>query len=259
MTTEIIEAEARDVTPPQGGALTLFNTDDPGAVVDRATAVSTALMKVVRAQNLAVTIWQGGKPSEYLKVEAWTLLGSMVGVFPVTVWTKPILEGSRTVGWEARVEARTRDGSLVGAAEAMCMRDEKTTKRNGEVVQRWKDADEHALRSMAQTRGVSKALAAPLRFIAVIAGYAGTPVEEMPHGEADNGRPAASAPAGERPFQVGDSCPTCLQNGCNWAKFRLYQGNLRCNGKLQSGAWANHPAPLTSAEPVVADSTPIPL
>lgn len=257
MTAEIIEAEARDVTP-QGGTLTLFNTDDPGAVVERATAVSTALMKVVRAKDLAVTIWQGGKPSEYLKVEAWTLLGSMVGVFPVTVWTKPILEGSRTVGWEARVEARTRDGSLVGAAEAMCMRDEKTKKRDGTTTQRWADADEHALRSMAQTRGVSKALAAPLRFIAVIAGYAGTPVEEMPHGDAGNGQAAASPPAaGERPFVVGDSCPTCLTNGVRWAKFQLYQGALRCNGKLASGAWANHPAPITEGETVVSDE-PIP-
>lgn len=243
----IADGEARDVSTPQQ-AVTLFGTDDPGVVVDRATAVSRALMGVVRAQDLAVTIWQGGKPSEYLKVEAWTLLGSMVGVFPVTAWTKPITEGNRTVGWEARVEARTRDGGVVGAAEAMCMRAETTTKRNGEVVQRWLNADEHALRSMAQTRAVSKALASPLRFVATLAGFAGTPADEMPSSEQPSRQAASPALAGERPFQAGDPCPTCLENGVKWAKFREFRGMLQCNGKLRNGGFANHPAPINAAE-----------
>lgn len=104
-------------------------------------------------------------PKKHLYVQAWTFLGSLLGVFPACVWTKQI-EG----GWMARVEARTLSGSLVGAAEAICMRTESN----------WKSRDEYALLSMAQTRATSKALRQPLDFIVTLAGYEGTPAEEMP-------------------------------------------------------------------------------
>jgi len=102
---------------------------------------------------------------EHPKVEAWTLLGSMLGVFPVCVWTKPLDNG-----WEARVEARTRMGEVVGAAEAECLRSER----------RWASADDYALRSMAQTRATSRALRQPLGFVMTLGGYDATPAEEMP-------------------------------------------------------------------------------
>ena len=94
----------------------------------------------------------------------------MLGVFPVVVWTKEVGEGQ---GWEARVEARTRDGAVVGAAEAECLRSEKT----------WKNRDSYALRSMAQTRATSKALRGPVGFVMTIAGFEATPEEEMPREE----------------------------------------------------------------------------
>lgn len=167
MTTEIIDAETREVAvPQQQGMVTLFGTDDPEVVIERATRTAKALIKIVEAQQLFALI--SGK--KHLEVEAWTLLGSMVGVFPSTVWTRPIKDGQKTVAWEARVEARTINGALVGSAETMCSREES----------RWKTADEHAIRSMAQTRGTSKALATPLRFIAVLAGFQGTPAAELP-------------------------------------------------------------------------------
>jgi hypothetical protein len=88
----------------------------------------------------------------------------MLGVFPVVVWTKPLENG-----WEARVEARTLAGDLVGAAEAECRRDEPT----------WAKRADYALRSMAQTRATSRALRGPLGFIVVLAGYSATAAEEM--------------------------------------------------------------------------------
>jgi hypothetical protein len=145
---------------------TLFGTDDPGEVVARATAAATPLAKVVRDQRLFVQIQQ----SKHVKVEGWCLLGSMLGVFPVTVWTRPLENGE---GFEARVEARTRNGEIVGAAEAQCDRSEKT----------WKGRDAYALRSMAQTRATSKALRQPLGFVMQLAGFNATPAEEMPRGE----------------------------------------------------------------------------
>jgi len=145
---------------------TLFGTTDPAAVVQAAAAAAKPLADVVRAQKLSVKIG----PSEHVRVEGWTLLGSMLGVFPICVWSRKV-EGDDG-GWEARVEARTRAGDLVGAAEAECLRSEKT----------WKNRDDYALRSMAQTRATSKALRQPLGFVMTLAGFNATPAEEMPRG-----------------------------------------------------------------------------
>lgn len=158
---EVFEAEDADFAPVQSG--TLFGTDDPSLVIERATAVANTLAGVIRGQKLSTMI-QG---REHVRVEGWTLLGSMLGVFPVVVWSREIGEGA---GWEARVEARTRDGAIVGAAEAECLRSERT----------WKSRDSYALRSMAQTRATSKALRGPLGFVMTIAGFEATPEAEMP-------------------------------------------------------------------------------
>jgi hypothetical protein len=148
----------REPAPPP---TTLFGTDDPAAVVEAARRAAQPLAAVVREQKLFVKIGQG----EHVKVEGWTLLGSMLGVFPVVTWTHKLEDG-----WEAQVEARTRRGDVVGCAEAMCTRGET----------RWAKADEYAIRSMAQTRATSKALRQPLGFVMQLAGYNPTPAEEMP-------------------------------------------------------------------------------
>lgn len=140
---------------------TLFRTDDPVEIVEKATAVAKSLASVIKDRKLYNNI-QG---REHVRVEGWTLLGSMLGVFPVLAWSRPVEHG-----WEARVEARTKDGSIVGASEAECLRTEKT----------WATRDDYAIRSMAQTRATSKALRLPLGFVMTLAGYDPTPLEEMP-------------------------------------------------------------------------------
>lgn len=161
--SELVVAEdvGQEVVPVQSGEVTLFRTDDPAEIVEKATGVARVLAKVLKDQKLTATI--SGR--EHVLVEGWTLCGTMLGVFPVCTWTRPVEDG-----WEARVEARTRDGSVVGAAEAECLRSEKT----------WKTRDDYALRSMAQTRATSKALRLPLGFIVSLAGFEATPAEEMP-------------------------------------------------------------------------------
>jgi hypothetical protein len=54
----------------------------------------------------------------------------------------------------------------------MCLRSET----------RWVNADDYALRSMAETRARSKALRGPLEFVVSLAGFMTTPAEEMPQG-----------------------------------------------------------------------------
>ncbi len=163
--TEIIELGEDSMTtdlvyqPPQQ-QVTLFGTNDPTAVVLAATAAAIPLADVVRKQGLIVKIGQG----EHVLVDGWTLLGSMLGVFPIVVSTTQLENG-----WEATVEARTLAGAVVGRGDSMCLRSE----------QRWARADEYALRSMAQTRATSRALKGPLGFVMKLAGFESTPAEEM--------------------------------------------------------------------------------
>jgi len=164
---EVIDVESTEVVRYEGG--TLFKTDDPVEIVARATEVADALNDVLKRKNLTTRI----QNKDHVNVEGWALCGAMLGVFPIVEWTRPV-EG----GWEARVEARTRDGAVVGAAEAQCLRSEK----------RWAKADDYSIRSMAQTRAISKALRAPLGFIVVLAGYDATPDAEMV-GDAEPSRP----------------------------------------------------------------------
>lgn len=164
-TAEIVdlEPESAELVPYEPAPATLYGTRDPKTVRDKMVELADVLMDVVRTKQLAVRI----RNREHLTVEAWTTLGAFVGVHAAIVWTKPNESGD---GILARAEARTLEGALVGAAEGECSR----------VEHRWKDAEPYAIRSMASTRAISRALQAPLRHIAVLAGYEGTTAEEMP-------------------------------------------------------------------------------
>lgn len=164
--SDVIEATAveepgTDVThTPAPSPSTLFRTSDPAQVLKAATATANALAPVLRERGMLSEI----EGRDYVRVEGWTTLGSMLGVTPVGVWTHKLENG-----WEAKVNAQTLDGRVIGSAEAMCTRAEKN----------WEESDEYAIRSMAQTRAASKALASVLRFVVTLAGFSGTPAEEM--------------------------------------------------------------------------------
>ncbi len=83
---------------------------------------------------------------------------------PRVAWSRPLENG-----WEARAEARTLDGRVVGAAEAMCTRSERN----------WASRDDFAIRAMAQTRATSRALRGPLGFVMTLAGHSPTAAEEI--------------------------------------------------------------------------------
>jgi hypothetical protein len=164
-TAEIVdlEPESAELVSYEPAPATLYGTRDPKTVRDKMVELADVLMDVVHSKQLAVRI----RNREHLTVEAWTTLGAFVGVHAAIVWTKPNESGD---GILARAEARTLEGALVGAAESECSR----------VESRWQNAEPYAIRSMASTRAISRALQAPLRHIAVLAGYEGTTAEEMP-------------------------------------------------------------------------------
>lgn len=171
---EAIDAEFEEVgaelvvaQPTQSTALNLFGTDDPAAVIEKASRTATALADVINQKNLFKVI----NNKKYVYVEGWQLLGSILGVFPVMESCEPVeLNGIK--GYRAIVAAQTRDGAVIGRASALCMRNES----------RWAQADEYAVSSMAQTRAISKCLRAPLGFIMQLAGFAPTPESEVPEG-----------------------------------------------------------------------------
>lgn len=165
---EIIDVPSREVSAPEmqaSAALpSLFGSDNPAVAFKRMQEIATVITQPIRDMHMYAPI--GDK--DYLTVEAWQLIGGLVGVTSRNVWSRPVTTVGGSQGWEAREEAITIDGRVVGSAESMCVRAEE----------RWDDADDHALRSMAQTRAQSKALSRPLRFIAILAGFSGTPYEE---------------------------------------------------------------------------------
>ena len=142
------------IDEPSPAPITLFGTSDPKVALQRMSDVATALVDVIKDRKLYARI----SGHEHITAEGWTTLGGMLGVVPVVVWTKPNETGD---GYLARVEARTLDGRVVGAAESECSRAER----------KWKTAEPYAIRSMAQTSAIGRALRAPLGQIVVLAGY----------------------------------------------------------------------------------------
>jgi hypothetical protein len=161
--TEVLEGELVPAVIP---TTTLFGTDNPNEVLEHAQEHAKVLMRVVKEQNLAVRIGQ----AEHLRVEAWTMLGSQLGVFAVADGEPEVVTVDGVTGFRVAVKAVTRNGDIVGRAVGYCMRDEPT----------WAKRPLHAVAAMAETRATSRALRKPLGFIVQLAGYNPTAAEEMP-------------------------------------------------------------------------------
>ena len=92
-------------------------------------------------------------------------------------------------GAKARAIA-LRNGQVISRATAYCMRDEPN----------WKAKPWFQLASMAQTRANAKVLRNVLAWVVVLAGYKGTPAEEMDSlAEKVPNAPAAVRPAASNP------------------------------------------------------------
>ena len=224
----------------------LFSGGSPEELIATMTRHANSLKKVVVDSKLIKSIPTQGGPREFVRVEGWTLLGSLVGVFPVCVWTHKLADG-----WEARVEARTLDDRLVGAAEAQCTRDEQT----------WARRSEFALRSMAQTRATSKALRLPLGFIMSMAGYSATPAEEMEGEQAETTQrrparqPSRSAGTVEQQKAAQSGQPHIIDNPpAEGESFQSWWGRVK-EAKIEAGvvttardAYGKAPSTLTLEE-----------
>ncbi len=108
------------------------------------------------------------KGRNYPKIEWWSSVSSSLGIFPRVLYSKR-LDRDDEIAYEAKVEVH-RNGQIIASGEAMCSNRED----------RWRNADEYAIKSMSITRASGKAYRIPLSFLAVMAGLEVTPAEEMP-------------------------------------------------------------------------------
>ena len=137
----------------------------PEAVIERATAISKALARVIEDRKLYKQIGQ----KRHVLVEGWNTLGAMVGISPKEREVKKTIDGD-VIEYEAYIDlVRNDDGKVIGGASSIC----RTTENN------WSNKPLYAVRSMAVTRATGKAFRLKLSWIMELAGFSPTPAEEM--------------------------------------------------------------------------------
>lgn len=138
---------------------------EPTEVLGSARKAAKALTTVIDQKPRKVTI----KGQTYLEYEDWQTVGQFYGYTTKTHGAVPV-EINGIKGAKAQADLIDfRSGLIVGGAEAYCLADEEN----------WQHKPWFQLASMAQTRAGSKALRNRLAWVVVLAGYAGTPAEEM--------------------------------------------------------------------------------
>lgn len=131
--------------------------------ITAATEMANILSEVIKKQGFSQKI-QG---REYVKVEGWITLGTLLGVIPKEKKVDELPDGS----YIAEVElVRADSGRVIGGASALCSVDEK----------RWGSADKYARRSMAVTRATGKSYRIAFGWVVGLAGFETCNAEEMP-------------------------------------------------------------------------------
>ena len=157
----------------------ILNPEIPmSAKVDVATNVANTLAPLVRSQGLVVKgLNRSNSDAEYVTVEGWEVLGTFLGIVPVTTIIKEVKNSKdRTVGYVARATLYQNpiieNDEIVGGT--VIARAEAQADKSGF------QKDLFAIASMAQTRALGKAYRMGLSWIMKMAGFEGTPAEEMP-------------------------------------------------------------------------------
>jgi len=163
--TKVEEKEIQPVGQPQT-AISLFGTTDPVQAIKQMKRIADAVKDIIVEQKLYTTISGKG----YVHCEGWTTMGALLGVFPQIEKVQDLsINETGVKRYLANCVVKTLDGRTLTRAESECSNQEH--KKN-----KW---DDYALRSMAETRAISKALRIALSFLIKLAGYEPTPAEEV--------------------------------------------------------------------------------
>ena len=157
----------------------ILNPDIPmSAKVGVATNVANTLAPLVREQGLTVKGLNGrNADAEYVTVEGWEVLGTFLGIVPVTTVIEDIKnDKGRIIGYKARATLYQNpiieNDEIVGGT--VIARAEATADKSGF------QKDLFAIASMAQTRALGKAYRMGLAWVMKMAGFEGTFAEDMP-------------------------------------------------------------------------------
>lgn len=132
---------------------------------DQMAKMATVLKGHVVSQKLYTNI-QG---KNYAHVEGWQFAGGLMGLFPRIVAVEN-LSTTKEIKWKADVEiVKLADGTVISKGFAIC----------SNLEAKKKTADEYVVLSMAQTRAIGKAYRNIIGWVMKLAGYEGTPSEEM--------------------------------------------------------------------------------
>src|SRR3990167_4109522 len=105
----------------------------------------------------------------YAHVEGWQFAGGLLGLYPRVSKVENLSSGNE-LKWRADVEIiDRRNNQIVSTGIALCSNKESKKKT----------FDEYAVLSMAQTRAIGKAYRNLLGWVMKLAGYEGTPKEEI--------------------------------------------------------------------------------
>ena len=157
----------------------ILNPEIPmGAKVAVATNVANVLAPLVREQGLALTGLNKKNPeAEYVTVEGWEVLGTMLGIVPVTTIVSEMKNNKgRTIGYTARATLYQNpiieNDEIVGGR--VIARAEAQADKSGY------QSDLFSIASMAQTRALGKAYRMGLSWVMKMAGFEPTFAEDMP-------------------------------------------------------------------------------
>lgn len=168
---DLVDTRTGEVTPeivPMGAQVMVFGTTDLDGITGRATQIANRLKDIVESAKLYSMIKTKQGEKKYVKVDGWTAMAAMLGVFPEAEYCRK-LDREDEIAYESRVLLRHISGNLVGAGEAVCSSKEGN----------WAGRDEFTIKSMAQTRATGKACRLSFSWIMALAGYSPTPAEEM--------------------------------------------------------------------------------
>lgn len=165
----------------------ILNPEIPmSAKVHVATNVANTLAPLVRSQGLALKGLNKKQPdAEYVTVEGWEVLGTFLGIVPVTTIIGEIKsEQGVVVGYRARAtlyqDPIIENDEIVGGT--VIARAEAEADKSGF------QKDKFAIASMAQTRALGKAYRMGLSWIMKMAGFEPTFAEDMPSFERNGGK-----------------------------------------------------------------------
>lgn len=127
------------------------------------------MANVLKSHVVRQKLYSDIKGKNYVHIEGWQFAGSLLGLSPRVVKTENLSSGSE-LKWMTTVEiVNTKTKEVMSTGFAICSSKEGSKK----------SFDEYAILSMSQTRAIGKAYRNLIGWVMKLAGYEGTPSEEM--------------------------------------------------------------------------------